>query len=224
MPLVLVDFSGRTVASMPPAGRLVVGRAVECDVTLTDPTISRRHAELRNGGDAGAMFVRDLGSRNGTFRNGKRIDVAELHAGDSVTFGAVTLRVAQLSPAVEMAVPSGRPSGPPPGDADAAAWYAAAAAQQARSAAYAEPPSDARGIASYEPALDAPAGAALDGDAEAAEPVVDAAPAAEPASEPDPARDPDPARESEPIAAEPVAAEPVAAEPVATEPENASAR
>src|SRR6476620_2435602 len=144
MTLALVAFSGRTIATMPPGGRIVVGRAVECDVTLTDPTISRRHAELRNGGDVGSLFVRDLGSRNGTFRTGKRIDVAELHAGDAVTFGAVTLRVAVLAPAIPAAPPS-PPVGGPPSDADAAAWYAAAAAEQERAAAFAVPPSEGRG-------------------------------------------------------------------------------
>src|SRR5688500_17339968 len=117
MSLTLVDFSGRPIAAMPAGGRLAAGRAVESDVTLTDPTISRRHAELRS--DDGVLLVRDLGSRNGTFRNGQRVDVAQLRAGDSVTFGALTLRIADVAPAqapqpAPPSPPAPRPVAPPP--------------------------------------------------------------------------------------------------------------
>lgn len=102
MSLVLLDPAGQPVAALPPGAPLVVGRAVECHVTLSDPTISRRHAELR-ADDAG-VDVRDLGSRNGTFRNGQRVDTARLQAGDVVTFGGLTLRVAEVEGAKPAAV------------------------------------------------------------------------------------------------------------------------
>jgi phosphoserine phosphatase RsbU/P len=50
---------------------LVVGRALDADVTLSDPFASRRHSRLfRTGGE---LFVEDLGSRNGTIVNGQAI-------------------------------------------------------------------------------------------------------------------------------------------------------
>src|SRR3954466_10289086 len=91
MTLALVDLNGHTVAAVRAGTPIVLGRAVECDVTLTDPTISRRHAELRS--DDAVLMVRDLGSRNGTFFNGQRVESAQLRSGDAITFGALTLHV-----------------------------------------------------------------------------------------------------------------------------------
>jgi len=52
-------------------GGIVLGRAAECPITLEDPLVSRRHAEIHVG-EAGCMLV-DLGSRNGVRLNGVRI-------------------------------------------------------------------------------------------------------------------------------------------------------
>src|SRR4051812_22700216 len=108
MPLALVDLTGHTVAAVPAGTAIVVGRATECDVTLTDPTISRRHAEVR--AEHGAIAVRDLGSRNGTFRNGKRVDSARVKLGEAITFGALTLRVAEVSASASATAQSAAPS------------------------------------------------------------------------------------------------------------------
>src|SRR4051812_34628339 len=76
---------------------LVVGRAPTCDIPVIDPTISRRHAEIecRDGG----VTVRDLGSSNGTFLNGARVESGAVNPGDTVTFGKVGFRLQQLTPA-----------------------------------------------------------------------------------------------------------------------------
>jgi adenylate cyclase len=115
MSLALIDPTGNTVAAVAPGPPVVVGRAVECEVTLTDPTISRRHAELR--AEDAELEVRDLGSRNGTFRNGQRVDTARLRAGDVVTFGGLTLRVVEVAAeeSPEPAPDSRVPTDPPPG-------------------------------------------------------------------------------------------------------------
>src|SRR3982750_605366 len=95
-PLTLVDRNGVRLATVLPGSAVVVGRSTECDVTLPDPTVSRRHAELR--ATDGNTFVRDPGSRNGTFRNGVRIDSARIRAGDVVSFGTFAVRVEPGAP------------------------------------------------------------------------------------------------------------------------------
>src|SRR5437867_2685995 len=89
---------------------LVVGRAPTSDIPIIDPTISRRHAEMQANGDA--VQVRDLGSSNGTFVNGAKVETASVGSGDTVTFGKVAFRLQQISasapaPAAAAAAPSG---------------------------------------------------------------------------------------------------------------------
>ena len=63
-----------------------------CDITLGDPDVSRRHAEIEvSNGD---ILISDLGSTNGTFVNGERIDQPRtLRDGDEVRIGAVVWRL-----------------------------------------------------------------------------------------------------------------------------------
>ena len=87
----LIGAAGAREFALTEGGVFVVGRAAGCDLVLVDPTVSRRHAELECGRDE--VAVRDLGSANGVFVNGKRVDAAVLHAGDAISFGAVGLRL-----------------------------------------------------------------------------------------------------------------------------------
>ncbi len=88
---------------------LIVGRALTSDVPVFDPTISRRHAEVTCDPTGGSVEVRDLGSSNGTFVNGARVDTARLGPGDVVAFGKVHFRLATLTPAVgQDAIPTRR--------------------------------------------------------------------------------------------------------------------
>lgn len=77
---------------------LVIGRALTSDVPVFDPTISRRHAEVTCDPSGDGVQVRDLGSSNGTFVNGARVDTARLCLGDVVAFGKVQFRLAELTP------------------------------------------------------------------------------------------------------------------------------
>jgi hypothetical protein len=71
---------------------VVIGRAPSCDFVLADPTVSRRHAELRR--DEGRWTLIDLGSTNGTRLNGWRVTGAvAVRPGDEVAFGDVRFRV-----------------------------------------------------------------------------------------------------------------------------------
>jgi Protein of unknown function (DUF3662)/FHA domain len=69
--------------------RVLLGRSRECDVMLSDPNVSRRHAEVR--ADGGRWVVVDLGSTNGIKVNGRRVDSAPLEPGDRITLGLTDL-------------------------------------------------------------------------------------------------------------------------------------
>jgi hypothetical protein len=75
----------------PLTGTMVIGRGAEADLQLADTGVSRRHAELRVVGSE--VEVRDLGSTNGTWVNGRRVDSAPLRDGDRVTVGTTELVV-----------------------------------------------------------------------------------------------------------------------------------
>jgi sigma-B regulation protein RsbU (phosphoserine phosphatase) len=63
--------------------RVVLGRAHDCDLILPDVLLSRRHAEIVRAADG--WIVRDLGSLNGTWLNGLRVErEALLHDGDQI--------------------------------------------------------------------------------------------------------------------------------------------
>jgi pSer/pThr/pTyr-binding forkhead associated (FHA) protein len=64
----------------------IVGRDEDCELKLTDKRISKRHFEIRRGGDL--IWIRDLESTNGTFVNHKKIKQAELlEQGDIISIG-----------------------------------------------------------------------------------------------------------------------------------------
>lgn len=71
--------------------RVVVGRADEAGLTVRDPNVSRRHAELRQS-SSGQWQIVDLGSTNGIKVNGRRTESATLSDGDEVTVGTTTFR------------------------------------------------------------------------------------------------------------------------------------
>ena len=79
---------GRTF-ELPDHEPQLVGRSSEA-LPLTDTTVSRRHAEMTP--DAGEWYLRDLGSQNGTWVNGVRIEGRQrLNPGDQVRVGATLM-------------------------------------------------------------------------------------------------------------------------------------
>ena len=87
----LVSQDGDQVFELRRGSALTVGRALTSDVALLDPTISRRHASLL--ADDSGIELNDLGSSNGTFVNGARIDKARVAPGDVLTFGKLSFDV-----------------------------------------------------------------------------------------------------------------------------------
>jgi pSer/pThr/pTyr-binding forkhead associated (FHA) protein len=72
-PVVLRDQNGQTFSIRRP---LRIGRNPDNDIVVTDREASRVHALIEQGDD-GRYYVQDLGSRNGTFVNGTRLEGAE---------------------------------------------------------------------------------------------------------------------------------------------------
>ncbi|MHB1561292.1 MAG: FHA domain-containing protein, partial [Isosphaeraceae bacterium] len=86
-----------------------LGRHDDCIIRIKSSQVSRRHCELFDAD--GMLMVRDLGSSNGTFVNGKRVmGQQSLKVGDELTVGGITLRVATLGQPVAAAhTPSAKP-------------------------------------------------------------------------------------------------------------------
>jgi pSer/pThr/pTyr-binding forkhead associated (FHA) protein len=88
--LVFVEEKPVTGRVLPIEEGITIGR--EGDVMLPDPEVSRRHAVV--GELDSAPTIEDLGSKNGTFLNGKLISApTKLEAGDTIRFGNTVWRV-----------------------------------------------------------------------------------------------------------------------------------
>lgn len=87
----LIVISGRSVGRMYKVskGEMVLGRSSEADVYIDDEGVSRRHAKLAP--DREGIFLVDMGSTNGTFANGQKIDSHLLTDGDRIQIGSTTI-------------------------------------------------------------------------------------------------------------------------------------
>jgi hypothetical protein len=92
-------------------GQFAVGRSADCQLSLDDPLVSRRHALLVVG--QGGVTVEDLQSRNGVVVNGQRIaEKTPLQPGDKIVIGSQELtllraRDVSLNETVNFAPPRG---------------------------------------------------------------------------------------------------------------------
>ena len=92
-PSLKITLGGETKTFPLRTGLTRVGRATGNEIVLKDPTISQRHATIefsRSG-----IFVKDLGSTNGTYVNGQRIVERWLGAKETVQFGSVSAELIQ---------------------------------------------------------------------------------------------------------------------------------
>lgn len=69
---------------IPVSGRLTIGRGNDCDLVLDEPEMSRRHAMVE--ATPAGIWLRDLGSSNGTYVNGVQVRDAVLFTGDQLAF------------------------------------------------------------------------------------------------------------------------------------------
>ena len=76
--------------------RVVIGRSRDCDIQLSDPNVSRRHAELRQEG--ATYWIVDLDSTNGIEVNGRRLKRAKLESGDTITLGSTDVTFERETP------------------------------------------------------------------------------------------------------------------------------
>ncbi|GAA1001676.1 hypothetical protein GCM10009555_106720 [Acrocarpospora macrocephala] len=103
-PFIRIEDTGEVVPLRPEI--TTIGRGRGADIRLTDPSVSRLHAEFVRRGPY--LYVVDLGlSRNGTRVNGRPIARRVLDDGDVVSFGAARARVGgvpreDIAPEVEL--------------------------------------------------------------------------------------------------------------------------
>lgn len=71
---------------------VLIGRSSRCDLVLADPGVSRRHALVRH--DEQGWAVKDLGSLNGTWLEGRRVGEAAVKAGDRLVLGSTPVVLA----------------------------------------------------------------------------------------------------------------------------------
>ena len=92
-PWSLVPDSGPEKGQVIPVmERLEIGRALDCDISILEPSLSRKHAERHLIGDD--LVVRDLGSVNDTWVNAEKIDEeVKLKDSDVLQFERIKLIV-----------------------------------------------------------------------------------------------------------------------------------
>jgi len=101
--LVLFKKDGTNKSFRLPSTVTVIGRRQESDLCIPLMVVSRRHCELNLEKDR--LKLRDLGSRNGTYINGQRVDQAEVNPGDKIQIGPITFAVQIDNQPAELSTP-----------------------------------------------------------------------------------------------------------------------
>ncbi|WP_394821529.1 sigma 54-interacting transcriptional regulator [Pendulispora albinea] len=89
------------------AGSCSIGSSSACDLVIDDSTVSRNHVELDL--TAEGVSVRDLGSRNGTYYLGQRVEKMVVGLGGRLTLGRVTIAIEADTKALEQGLEDGEP-------------------------------------------------------------------------------------------------------------------
>jgi DNA-binding NtrC family response regulator len=96
--LVAVFRGGAKTLRVVDGAVLVVGRAFPSDFVVEDASLSRQHARVRV--ERHALFVEDLGSTNGVWQAGRRVQSTSVRPGETVLLGDVTLMLEASAPRV----------------------------------------------------------------------------------------------------------------------------
>ena len=100
----LVRYIGHPIGELipMPASGLTIGRAQENLLWLDEPEVSRRHARLDAAPDGERVELRDLGSTNGLYVNGRKVEAREapvrLRSGDVLRVGGHAFKLKRLDP------------------------------------------------------------------------------------------------------------------------------
>lgn len=129
------------------ANAMMAGRSDQADIAIKDPSVSSRHCSFEKQG--GRLFVKDLGSSNGTFMHGNRITESELVDGDQLRLGNQAIVTVQFHGGAAQRKPA---APPPPADGAGSTMMISANDLDAmrapppprRQALQAAPPSDGR--------------------------------------------------------------------------------
>lgn len=96
---VLRGVSGAAFGKTFPVGKeMVIGRQQDCDIPVPAEEVSRHHARVKPTADG--LSVEDLGSANGTWVNGKRVQQGLLRPGEELRLD--TIRFLLIAPGVEI--------------------------------------------------------------------------------------------------------------------------
>ncbi|GAA4346392.1 hypothetical protein GCM10023165_30990 [Variovorax defluvii] len=90
MPRLIMMVSASQTKQLALDKETTIGRASGADVVIDSDQVSRMHAQITVG--PAFVTIKDLGSRNGTFVNGERIDSQVLAHGDNIRIGACEMR------------------------------------------------------------------------------------------------------------------------------------
>lgn len=88
-PVLVLLSDDQAVKTIPIERRVRIGRQSDNDLVVTDPGVSRHHAEVINSN--GTCTLRDLGSTNGTYVNGSVVSEHALRDGDRISVGSTVV-------------------------------------------------------------------------------------------------------------------------------------
>ena len=74
----------------------VIGRSKSCDVTIDFPTVSRNHAVLTRYDD-GSWTITDVGSKEGTLVNGRKVQICALTSKERISIGGVEMQLQPIT-------------------------------------------------------------------------------------------------------------------------------
>ena len=140
VPLRLKVFKGEELIASRDYERdmIKIGRLSTAHLCLDDEKASRIHSVLNVEGD-GKLSIVDMGSVEGTYLNGKRVNKGSVQYGDEIRIGTTRILVESAAEAIEAAEPLAEPAEQ---TAAPAAAVPAVAAEQAAEQADALPPAD----------------------------------------------------------------------------------